>query len=76
MNRFQCCVSPSTTKAHLHDTSADTGLTLCERTSVVANYRGPLAPVKLCTVCEKKALAELGVERLSPEMIGVSRFSV
>lgn len=60
-NRFQCCVSPSVTKAHLFDTeNPDNPLVLCEATTRVQSFTGSVFVGVLCKRCIKIALEKLG----------------
>lgn len=68
---LQCCVGPSTLKAHLRLVNSVSKLTLCEATAPVQDYKGNLAAVKLCQRCGKNAMELLQVDALTAQLIGV-----
>jgi len=71
MNRFQCCTTPSLTRAHLHDTQSDMPQTLCQSTVRVQYFRAVVYDVSLCQICMKLAREMLGKPQLSAADIGV-----
>lgn len=68
---LQACVGPSLLKVHIRRIGETNGLTLCERTAVVTDYRGRLFLGKLCQGCQRAALALKNKREIYAEMIGV-----
>lgn len=68
---LQACVGPSLLKVHVRRIGETNGLTLCERTAVVTDYRGKLFLGKLCQGCHRAALALKKEREIYAEMIGV-----